>query len=84
MDTFYGPLSVRIKGVWLSIPLYGHPIITDSLLCPWGKKALTIFTSLCMPSSFLKKMFLSHFTLHPSLFSFLIPRNDSFMKVIDV
>ena len=31
-----------------------------------------------------KKMFLSRFTLHPSLFSFLIPRNDSFMKVIDV
>ena len=29
-------------------------------------------------------MFLSRFTLHPSLFSFLIPRNDSFMKVIDV
>ena len=20
-------------------PLYGHLIITDSLLCPWGKKA---------------------------------------------
>ena len=37
-----------------------------------------------MHAKFIKKMFLSRFTLHPSLFSFLIPRNDSFMKVIDV
>ena len=23
------------------IPPYGHLIITDSLICPWGKKSLT-------------------------------------------
>ena len=32
----------------------------------------------------LKKMFISRFTLHLSPFSFLSPRNESFMKVIDV
>ena len=30
-----------IKKEYRQIPLYGHLIITDSLLCPWAKKALT-------------------------------------------
>ena len=29
-----------------STPLNGHLIFTDSLLCPWGKKALTFSLSL--------------------------------------
>ena len=29
------------KPTLLTPALYGHLIITDSLLCPWGKKALT-------------------------------------------
>ena len=28
---------------------YGHPFITDSLLCPWEKKALTLFFSKFKP-----------------------------------
>ena len=31
----------RIKSVYSQTLLYGHLTIRDSLLCPWGKKALT-------------------------------------------
>ena len=35
-----------MMGSWYSqIPLYGQPLITDSLLCPWGKKALYIVSN---------------------------------------
>ena len=67
MDTFYGPLSVRINGVWL-YPALRRPLITDSLLCPWGKKALTICISLCMPSSFKKNVYFSFYSSPFALF----------------
>ena len=30
-----------VKTHFMEIHLYGHLIVTDSLLCPWEKKALT-------------------------------------------
>ena len=32
---------MKVLLVYSHTPLYGHLMTTDSLLCPWGKKALT-------------------------------------------
>ena len=37
----YGIITVKPRFTDTRLLFYGHLIMTDSLLCPWGKKALT-------------------------------------------
>ena len=41
-ETLKRPSFIQSNPVLRTPTLYGHLIITDSLLCPWGKKAITL------------------------------------------